>query len=252
MTAAHNSLKDKILVALDVSTLEQALYLVDLLKDAVGGFKVGLELCTSAGTQQAIEAVSRAGSKVFVDLKFKDIPNTVAGAAKAVTRPGVFMFNVHCDGGSAMMQAAVATARASSEHPPLVIGVTLLTSIDEPTLQQELRIPEDAHNYVLHLARLAQSAGLDGVVCSAHEVAAIKAICGQQFLTVVPGVRPTWAVAGDQKRVMTPADAIRAGADYLVIGRPITHPPVAIGTPAIAAQRIMQEIADALTGPHYA
>jgi len=242
MVKTLSSVNDKILVALDVDTLDEALSLVETLQPYVGGFKVGLELCTHVGTRQVIDAISHAGGNVFVDLKFKDIPNTVAGAVKAVARDGVLMFNVHCDGGSAMLRAAVTTAHTMGVHAPLVIGVTVLTSIDEQILNEELHVPGSIRAQVVRLAQLAQSAGLDGVVCSPHEVAAIKEACGPQFLTVVPGVRPAWSAAGDQRRIMSPAAAMRAGADYLVIGRPITHPPATIGTPVDAVRRIVEEV----------
>jgi orotidine-5'-phosphate decarboxylase len=237
-------MNNPILAALDVATLPDALRLVEELRDHVGGFKVGLELCTHVGVQTVIAAVSAAGGELFVDLKFKDIPNTVAAAVQAVARPGVQMFNVHCDGGSAMLRAAVAAAQASAARPA-VIGVTVLTSMDQQTLNDEVRVPGSLAEQVVHLARLAQSAGLAGVVCSAHEAAAVKAACGADFVTVVPGVRPAWAAADDQQRIMTPAEAVQAGADFLVIGRPITRPPEGIGSPAEAAQRILDELAAA-------
>ncbi len=236
--------EQKILVALDVDNLPAALRLVEQLREHVGGFKIGLELCTHVGVPQALEAISREGGKVFVDLKFKDIPNTVAGAARALRHPGVLMFNVHCDGGLAVMRAAAAAGR-SGEYRPLVIGVTVLTSLDEPTLNTELRVPGSLSEHVVQMARLAQTAELDGVVCSAREVAAVKAACGPDFLVVVPGVRPTWAGADDQARVMTPGETVRAGADYLVMGRPITQPPAAVGSPVEAARRIIAELAEA-------
>ena len=236
-------MRNPILVALDVDNLPEALKLVEQLREHVRGFKVGLELCMHIGLQTAIAAISAAGGELFVDLKFKDIPNTVAGAVRAVARPGVYMFNVHCDGGSAMLRAAAEVAHAAPSRP-LALGVTVLTSIDETALHDELRIPGPMNDYVLHLAKLAQGAGMDGVVCSAHEVSAIKAACGPNFVAVVPGVRPAWAEANDQKRTMTPAEAMKAGANFLVLGRPITRPPANIGTPADAARRIMDEIAN--------
>lgn len=237
-----SEVKSKVLVALDVATIAQALDIVQQVKQFVGGFKVGLELCTSEGTQNVVKEISKAGGQVFLDLKFKDIPNTVGGAARAACREGVLMFNVHCDGGSIMMKAAVDAVLAAPKPHPLVIGVTVLTSIDQQMLNGELRVSGELATQAVHLAELAKSAGLDGVVCSPHEVAGIKKKCGSQFLTVVPGVRPEWASAGDQKRVMTPGEAVQAGADYLVIGRPITNPPEKIGSPAHAAKLIEEEI----------
>ncbi len=241
-------MRNPILVALDVPTLSAAMRLVEELRDVVGGFKVGLELCTSVGVPQVVDALSAAGGSLFVDLKLKDIPNTVAGAARGLVRPGVAMFNVHADGGTAMMRAAAEAVQAAMASVPagmprpLVLGVTVLTSIDAATLRGELQVAADPLNQVTHLAQLAHAAGLDGVVCSAHEVAAIRAACGSEFITVVPGIRPEWAEAGDQRRVLTPADALRTGADYLVIGRPITRPPTSVGAPIDAARRILDEI----------
>jgi orotidine-5'-phosphate decarboxylase len=238
----------RMLVALDVPTLPEALALVVGLRDQVGGFKVGLELCTAAGVPAVVEAIGAAGGAVFLDLKLKDIPNTVAGAVRAiVTRLGenVRMLTLHCDGGSAMLQAAVAAAREATANPPLLLGVTVLTSIDAVALQGELGIPAALEAQVVQMAQLAQAAGLDGVVASPHEVGAIRQACGSDLLIVTPGVRPTWAASQDQRRVMTPAQAVGAGADYLVIGRPITAAPTVEGGPPAAARRIAGELAAA-------
>jgi orotidine-5'-phosphate decarboxylase len=235
----------QILVALDVPALDAALDLVRALRGRVGGFKVGLELCTSAGVPQVVEAISAAGGEVFLDLKFKDIPNTVAGAARGAARPGVLMFNVHCDGGPAMMRAAAEAARAAPARP-LVLGVTLLTSLGQAELNGPLAVSGTPEEYVLRMALLARESGLDGVVASPHEAAAIRRACGSEFAIVTPGIRPAWSAEGDQRRVTTPLEAIRAGADYVVIGRPITAPPAEIGGPAEAAERIVAEIARSL------
>lgn len=250
MQEAHQ----RLMVALDVPTLPEALALVAQLRGKVGGFKIGLELCTAAGVPQVVEAISSAGGAVFLDLKFKDIPNTVAGAVRAVATiatPGaVRLLTLHCDGGGAMLHAAAAAivqACAAWEQPrPLLLGVTVLTSVGSDTLNSELGIAEPLEACVVRLARLAQTAGLDGVVASPREVVALRQACGPDMLIVTPGVRPTWADSGDQRRVTTPAEAIRAGADYLVIGRPITAPPSSVGTPADAAGLIAEEIAEAL------
>ncbi|MCG8346632.1 MAG: orotidine-5'-phosphate decarboxylase [Chloroflexales bacterium] len=237
--------KQRILVALDKPTLPEALALVRELRDHVGGFKVGLELCTSVGTPAVVEAIAAAGGSVFLDLKFKDIPNTVAGAVRAiVTNFGdqVRMLTLHCDGGSAMLRAAVEAARAASATPPLLLGVTVMTSIDTATLNTELGVHEPLETHVARLARLAQAADLDGVVVSPHEVTTIKQSCGPNFLTVTPGVRPAWTNTGDQRRVLTPAEAIRTGADYLVIGRPITAAPAESGGSVAAVTRIKAEL----------
>lgn len=233
--------ESKVLVALDVDRLHSAGELVSELTGHVHGFKVGMELCSAEGVPAVVEQVSKAGGAVFLDLKFKDIPNTVYGAVKACSRAGVFMLNVHCDGGLEMMKAAVKAASESNTRP-LVIGVTVLTSISEDMLNNDLGVAAQLTQYAVSLAKLAKKAGLDGVVCSPFEVREIKSACGEDFITVVPGVRPQWAAAGDQKRFMSPAQASAAGADYLVIGRPITNPPESIGSVRNAATAIMQEI----------
>lgn len=241
--AAHQ----RILVALDVTQLQDALDLVEVLRDHVGGFKVGLELCTAVGVPQVVDAISAAGGKVFLDLKLKDIPNTVSGALRAVaTSCGnrVRMITLHCDGGSVMLKAAAITIRQHypDGEAPLLLGVTVLTSLDESALNQELGISATVETQVVRLAQLAQSAGLDGVVASPKEIAAIRQACGNDLLIVTPGVRPSWASIGDQRRVMTPLEAYESGADYLVIGRPITQAPADAGGPAAAAQRIAKEL----------
>ena len=241
--------KDKIIVALDAPTIAAASQISDTLKDSVGALKVGMELLNSAGAPQAVEALSPKG-KIYFDAKFKDIPNTVAGAARAVTRMNVWMFNVHCLGGVSMMSAAVKAADEEAaklgKKRPLVIGVTVLTSIDAKALNEigfeHVRDASELKKLVVRLASLAKQAGLDGVVASPHEISEIREACGNDFLIVTPGVRPAWAAMGDQKRVMTPGEAVKAGADYLVIGRPITNPPKEIGTPADAVKRILEEI----------
>ncbi|MHB1458341.1 MAG: orotidine-5'-phosphate decarboxylase [Armatimonadota bacterium] len=234
--------KDKIIVALDVSTESEAVDLVHDLKEYVGAFKIGMELFNSAGPR-IIEKVQDAGAdRIFYDGKFHDIPNTVAGAARAAVRMGVWMFNIHAEGGAAMMCAASDAAHEESDRqgvePPIIIAVTLLTSIGQDTLLNELAVHMPLSEYVPHLARLAQDSGLDGVVASPHEISAIKAACGKDFLVVTPGVRPSWASANDQKRIMTPGDAVRNGADYLVIGRAITSADDKI----VAAKRIIDEL----------
>lgn len=217
--------KDKIILPLDVDSAEKAVELVRLLKHDVGAFKVGLELVNSAGLS-IFDKIKQAGAgKIFYDCKFHDIPNTVAGASRGAAKLAVWMFNVHCAGGFAMMKAAKNAAVEESGKLavpcPLVIGVTVLTSIDQAVLNDEMRVPGAVADQVVHLAKLAREAGLDGVVASPHEIELIRAACGPDFLIVTPGVRPAGADIGDQKRVMTPSEAVRNGADYLVIGRPI-------------------------------
>ncbi|HEY3331189.1 MAG TPA: orotidine-5'-phosphate decarboxylase [Capsulimonadaceae bacterium] len=228
-----------IIVALDVSSIDEAVSLVSALKPHVGAFKVGLELFNAVGTGifQAVRDQVGDDVSIFYDAKFHDIPNTVAGAIRAANQHNVWMVNVHATGGLAMMKAAVAAAHEAAA-PPLVIAVTVLTSIDENVLNGELGVSRTPEQQVVALAKLAQQAGCDGVVASPRETAAIRAACGPDFLIITPGVRPTGASLDDQKRVMTPSEAIKQGASYLVVGRPIT----AATDPAAAAVAILAEI----------
>lgn len=224
-----------VFVALDTPDLERALGIARNVKPYVGGLKVGLEFISALGPQ-AVRRVAEIGLPVFADVKFHDIPNTVAGAAKAIAGLGVAMFNVHASGGEAMMRAA-ADAIANFSPRPLLIAVTVLTSMDEPALAAVgQRGP--ASDQVERLAALAKTSGLDGVVCSAHELATVRRAAGPEFLTIVPGIRPSGAELADQRRVMTPAAARAAGADILVIGRPITG----AADPAEAARSIAHEL----------
>lgn len=234
--------RERVLAALDVQTLDEALALVGPLRPHVGGFKVGLELCTAVGAPRVVEAVAAAGGAVFLDLKLHDIPNTVAGAVRAACGlgPAVRMLTLHACGGAAMMRAA-AEAAAGCAARPLLLGVTVLTSMEAATLRAELGVGAPMEEHVVHLARLAQASGLDGVVASPREAPAIRRACGPELLIVTPGVRPAWAAAGDQRRVLTPAEALRAGADYMVVGRPITAAP----DPAAAAASIAAELSEA-------
>jgi len=242
---------DKIIVALDVSTEREALNLVDALKGHVGFFKVGLELIHSVGIG-IVHKIAANGGRVFLDSKLHDIPNTGAGAAKAVARLGVGMFNVHATGGAEMMRVAAQAARDESVKAnapvPIVLAVTVLTSLDQQTMNEELQIPGKVADHAAHLARLAVSAGLDGVIASPHEIEVIRRAAPGIKAIVTPGVRPEWSAAHDQKRVLTPGEAIRKGATYLVIGRPVTQPPYNIGDPASAARAIAEEIVAACDG----
>lgn len=227
--------KDKIVIALDVDSAEKAKELVAELHDYVGVYKIN-SLFNESGPSIVKEIVDNGG-KVFLDLKYHDIPNTVANYAKAAAKMGVFMFNVHTTGGFEMMKAA-ADAVKESENKPLVLAVTVLTSIDQKALNDELKVSGTVEEQVVHLAKLAQKAGMDGVVCSPKEIKIIREACGDDFVIVTPGIRPTWAVTGDQKRITTPKDAVEAGSNFLVIGRPITGAEDRIE----AAKKILKEI----------
>ncbi len=229
--------KDRLIVALDVDTLAGALGLVERLGGLVTRFKIGSQLFTASGPA-AVEAVRKRGGEVFLDLKYHDIPNTVAGAAREAARLGVFMFNVHASGGRAMMRAAAEAAAIGSGRRPLVIAVTVLTSLDRAALGRELGVPSSVEGHVLHLCRLAREAGLDGCVASAGEIRAVRTHLGAGWVIVTPGVRPAGSAADDQSRIATPRATARAGAHYLVVGRPIT----AAADPADAARAILAEI----------
>jgi orotidine-5'-phosphate decarboxylase len=230
----------RIFLAIDTTDVAVASTQAAATQDAVGGIKLGLEFFAANGPV-GVRTVAAGGVPLFLDLKLHDIPNTVAGAVRAVVPLQPALLTVHAGGGSAMLRAAAdaageAAAKDGIERPR-IIGVTVLTSLaesDMPAIGQHGPIADQARR----LAALARSCGLDGVVCSPHEIETLRAECGTDFLLVVPGIRPAWAAAGDQKRVMTPAEAARRGADYLVIGRPITAAP----DPAVAARRIAAEI----------
>ena len=209
-----------VLVALDFATADAALAFATRLDPAECRLKVGKELFTAAGPQ-LVEQLAARGFQVFLDLKFHDIPNTVAQACKMAADLGVWMVNVHASGGRRMMSAA-ADALAHCSHPPLLIAVTVLTSMEAADLA-EIGITVSPHEQVLRLAQLTRDSGLDGVVCSAQEASELKSLLGQDFKLVTPGIRLADSAADDQRRVMTPVAALEAGADYLVIGRPITR-----------------------------
>lgn len=226
---------DRIFVALDTTDLESALALGRSLKGLIGGVKVGKEFFTALGPD-GVRAVTALGLPVFLDLKFHDIPATVAKAVKSILALKPFMLNVHASGGETMMRAAV-DAAGNGPDKPLVVAVTVLTSLGDDDLAAT-GIKDTVENQVLRLARMAKDCGLDGVVCSALEAEALRTQMGDGFKLVVPGIRPDWAAANDQKRVVTPSQAVGLGADYLVIGRPITAAP----DPANAAKRIADEL----------
>ncbi len=219
-----------IICAIDTTDVATAKKLVQAVSGSVGAIKLGLEFFTANGAA-GVNAVA-GDVPLFLDLKFHDIPNTVAGAVRATQGINAFMLTVHTSGGKAMMQSA---AKAAKDLPnkPMIIGVTVLTSMDVGDLES-VGIKNDIKNQASKLADLAQQSGLDGVVCSPHEIEILRKQCGKDFKLIVPGIRPTGSAAGDQKRVMTPKEALAKGADYLVIGRPITE----AENPAKAAQDI--------------
>jgi orotidine-5'-phosphate decarboxylase len=230
----------QIFLAIDTTDTAIATAQATATRGTLGGIKLGLEFFTANGPG-GVRTVTAGGAPLFLDLKLHDIPNTVAGAVRAVTPLRPMLLTVHAAGGGAMLRAAAdaagETAAKTAIPRPRLIGVTVLTSLAEAdmgAIGQQGPIADQARR----LAALTKSCGLDGVVCSSHEISALRAECGDGFLLVVPGIRPSWAAAGDQKRVMTPAEAARLGADYLVIGRPITG----ADDPAAAARRIATEV----------
>jgi orotidine-5'-phosphate decarboxylase len=225
-----------IFCALDTTEVDHARSLARSLAGAVGGMKLGLEFFAANGPE-GVRAVAAGAGRVFLDLKLHDIPNTVAGAVRAVTPLAPAFLTLHCAGGAAMLRAARDAAAAAGSAPRTrLLGVTVLTSLDEDDLAATGQKSPVA-DQVLRLAVLAQASGLDGVVCSPQEVGMLRRECGPGFLLVVPGIRPAGSTAGDQKRIMAPREALAAGADYLVIGRPITAAP----DPAAAAQALLGE-----------
>jgi len=230
-----------VLVALDVQSLAEADALLDRVAGVLTGCKIGSQLFTAAGPA-AIEMARKRGFRVFLDLKFHDIPNTVAGAVREATRLGVFMLNVHASGGVAMARAgAEAATKAATEFGiirPLCLGVTVLTSLDRRALQREVGVPTSVAGHVLHLATISREAGLDGCVASPQEIASLRVAMGADWVIVTPGVRPVGVDPADQARIATPRRALVAGADYLVVGRAIS----AARDPAVAAAAVVAEL----------
>jgi orotidine-5'-phosphate decarboxylase len=214
----------RIILALDVSDPGYALEIADRFGEQIDIFKVGLELFSSAGPS-VVRSIQDRGKKVFLDLKFHDIPNAMARASLAAARLGVHMFNLHTSAGSEAMKrctdAVVELCLKEDLQKPKVLGVTVLTSLEPEVLRREFGIQHSLRTHVKHLSKMARDAGLDGVIASGHEVSLIRNHCGDKFLIVTPGIRPSWSPPEDQKRTMTPRDAVREGADYLVIGRSI-------------------------------
>jgi len=234
------AIEDRIIVPLDVPTEEKAIALVEQLPQ-VTFWKVGLELFVSSGSE-ILRTLKDRQKRIFLDLKFHDIPNTVAGATRAAAAYGVDLITIHASAGRQALQAAASAALEGSEAvgcpPPKLVAITLLTSLNSRDLAFDLKIPLELPEYALQMALLAKESKLDGAVCSPQEVEQLRQTCGDDFLLVCPGVRPKWAEAGDQRRSMTPTDAFKAGADYLVIGRPIT----AAIDPVAAWARICDEL----------
>ena len=233
--------KERLVFALDVDDFKKAEELVEKLSDYVGVFKVGNQLFTAEGAQ-VVNTINKRGGKVFLDLKYHDIPNTVALAAEVATKLGVYIFNLHTSGGYEMMKAAVEASKDVSLNlgirKPLILGVTLLTSINQEILEKDLGIKRRLEEQVVHLARLAKIAGLDGVVASSREIKSIRKACGEDFIILTPGIRPVGKSFDDQKRIMTPREATRLGADFLVVGRPIRD----AADPVEAAKEILKEM----------
>jgi len=246
LNSAQLSPAERIIVPLDVATQAAAIALMDQLPQ-VTFWKVGLELFVSSGPA-ILDILKSRQKRIFLDLKLHDIPNTVAGACRAAARYGVDLLTLHATAGKAALQAAQVAVQAEAEQvrltPPTLLAITVLTSLSSRELAFDLKIPLELPEYALQMALLAQAAGLKGAVCSPQEVAQLRQVCGENFLLVCPGVRPTGARSGDQQRSLTPSAAINAGADYLVIGRPITT----ATDPGAMFEQICQELTTALSG----
>jgi orotidine-5'-phosphate decarboxylase len=234
------SVAERIIVPLDVPTEAHAIALVEQLPQ-VRFWKVGLELFVSSGPT-ILQVLKERQKRIFLDIKFHDIPNTVAGATRVAAGYGVDLLTIHAVAGRMALKGAVTAAKEGAEaaacSPPKLIAISLLTSLNSRDLAFDLKVPIELPEYALQMALLAQETGLNGAVCSPQEVSQIRQVCGDDFLLVCPGVRPSWSEPGDQRRSMTPADALKAGADYLVIGRPITAAP----DPVAAWERICEEL----------
>lgn len=226
--------RDVVIVPLDVPDLDAAIALLDRLPE-VTFWKVGLELFVATGSE-ILKVLKQREKRIFLDLKFHDIPNTVAGACRSARDYEVDLLTMHAVAGRVAMTAA---KEALGDSPTKLIAITVLTSLSATHLKEDLHITLELPDFATHMAQLAQASGLDGVVCSPHEAATLRATCGQEFTLVCPGVRPAWSQTGDQQRVMTPAEAVQQGANHLVIGRPITQ----ASDPAAAWTKIQQEIA---------
>jgi orotidine-5'-phosphate decarboxylase len=236
-----NLLREQLCLALDVDNQFIAKELVQELSDYVGIFKIGFQLFVAEGPQ-IISTIRNSGSEIFLDLKFHDIPNTVAEVSKVVTGLGVSMFNIHAMGGIDMMTAAVKAASSEAKHirveKPKILAVTLLTSLDEYALKDQLKIKDTVQDYVAHLALLAKKSGIDGVIASPQEIGLIRSTCGPNFIIGTPGIRMPDSPPDDQKRTLTPKQAIDAGATFIIVGRPIRN----AKDPVMAAKEILSEL----------
>ncbi len=229
------SVADKIIIPLDVPTEETAIALLDQLPD-VRFWKVGLQLFVATGPT-ILKELKKREKKIFLDLKFHDIPNTIAGACGSACEYGINLMTLHATAGKTALKAAT-EAISKSPSPPQLLAITLLTSLNSRDLAFDLKIPLELPEYALQMALLAKDSGINGAVCSPQEVAQLRQVCGKDFVLVCPGVRPSWSQSGDQRRVMTPKEALNAGANYLVIGRPITM----ADDPVMAWNRIIDEL----------
>ncbi len=240
---ARGSMRERLIAALDIDSLEKAQQLVRLLAGEVSMFKIGKQLFTHAGPQ-AVRLIQESGGEIFLDLKFHDIPNTVAKAAIEATRMGVRMFNVHASGSLDMMRLTVKeverVCRQEKRRKPIMLAVTVLTSLNQDDLKR-VGVDGKIADQVVRLALLTKEAGMDGVVASPHEVADIRKACGRRFVIVTPGIRPAASSRNDQQRVMTPGEAVRAGVDYIVVGRPILE----AEDPVAAARAMVDEMEQA-------
>ncbi len=241
----NEKIKEKIVLALDVETFVEAKNLVDELSPYVGTFKVGLQLYTGFGNE-IIDYIKNKNSNFFLDVKLMDIPNTVKKASENIVARGANFYNVHALGGLEMMkqskEGALKAAQKTGKKPPIILAVTVLTSISQEVLNDEIEINKEVKTLAITLAKLAKKAGLDGVVASVHELKAIKEACGADFKVLCPGIRPSWSLKDDQKRIATPKIAIEDGADYLVIGRAVT----AAQNRVEAMEKIYEEIGEIL------
>lgn len=247
MNREFKSVKDRIVLSLEVPDLKQAENLVKQLKDYVGIFKIGVHLFIAEGPK-IFEMIQNEGAKVYYDGKFNDIPNTVAKAGASLTRRGIRIFSLHISGGSKMLKACVEACHKESEllniDPPTIVGITILTSIGQKTLATELGIPGITQDHCVRLTKIAQKSGLDGVVVGGCDLKFIRKNCGDDIIIVTTGIRPAWANINDQRRVLTPKEAIEAGADYLIVGRPVTQ----ASEPLSAIKLIIDEIEEAIEG----